>query len=634
MAASNPTGPVGTAATVAADGSYSITLPIATATPIVLTATRPLSTGEVQSLTSVVADKANTTANITTITNVIAALLSPNGNPAQLAAQVQAGTAITQAALTAKTTAVQAVLQAASTALGLTNSNPLTDAFVANGTGYDKLLDSVSAVITPAGASSNIEIALKVQAATDGAQPPTAQFTSNQTAALPALPVVAAANFVAAGTNAKLAQLMADATACYALPLTTRVGTAATGNPAAAVGAASDVTAPVCKGIFFGNNPASYKFNGFLVGRNANNVGSFSGLFRDNSTNQLFDAPAYEYTLPNGDIAISFRSSFSTGLPTTLTNFVRLDPADQKLKLIGNQYRFNGSIQAFMQKREFLTLDQAQWNYYTSGYSMGVDNTGEFSKVEVTAPNGQIITLVPDAAVSFLKIQNKGSTNALRFQWGFVDATKTVSVPEKLTSEAANLAFNTQALTDTEMTAVAAQSAWTYRYFVTGNTTTTPDAVQVYRTRARALSIAELRSRAFPSLSTATINTIVTNASSTTGNVALESTAPVSIAWSVPVGALAPTSSTLFGRYLTGTGTGASATSTAAFTDTLNFAATARSGLLSCSTQSATDTHCAGGTAGGFKPGSTANGLNLNATDTLGRTFASQFNAYLLTITP
>ena len=65
-------------------------------------------------------------------------------------------------------------------ALGLTNSNPLTDAFAANGAGYDRLLDSVSAVITPAGASSNIEIGLRVQAANEGAQPPTAQFTSNQ----------------------------------------------------------------------------------------------------------------------------------------------------------------------------------------------------------------------------------------------------------------------------------------------------------------------------------------------------------------------------------------------------------------------------------------------------------------------
>ena len=224
---------------------------------------------------------------------------------------------------------MQAVLQTVSTALGLTNPNPLTDAFVANGAGYGRLLDSVSALITPAGASSNIEIGLKVQSATEGAQPPTAQFTSNQTAAFPALPVVAVASLIATGTNAKLAQLMADATACYALPLTTRVGTIPTGSPAAAVGVASDVTAPACKGLFLGNSPASYKFNGLLVGRTASNVGAFSGLFRDATTGVVFDAPMSDYSLPNGDIAITFRSTVGSAPPVAQTNVVRLDPADQ-----------------------------------------------------------------------------------------------------------------------------------------------------------------------------------------------------------------------------------------------------------------------------------------------------------------
>ena len=214
---------------------------------------------------------------------------------------------------------------------------------------------------------------------------------------------------------------MADATACYALPLTTRVGTPATGSPAAAVGLATDVTAPACKGMFFGNNPVNYKFNGAWVGRSASNSGAFSGLFRDSATGAVFDAPVFEYGLPNGDIAVTFRTTVGTGLPSVATSFVRLDPADQKLKFMGNQYRFSGSIQAFMQKREFLTLGQAQWNYYSSGYSMGVDNTGEFAKVEVTAPNGQIITLVPDAAVSFLKIQNKRDRKSTRLNSSHVD---------------------------------------------------------------------------------------------------------------------------------------------------------------------------------------------------------------------
>jgi hypothetical protein len=629
VTASNPTGAVGTPQTVNADGTYSITLPIETATPIVLIASKTLPSGEIESYTSVVADTANTTANITPVTNVIAALLSPNGNPAQLGSQVANGTTISQTTLAAKTKSVQDVLQTASAALGVSNINPMTDTFAANGAGYDKLLDSLNTSITPSGTSSNIEIALKVQASADSSQPPVAQFTSSQ-ASLPALPVVAASSFLTTGTTAKLAKLMADSTACYALPLTARVSTA-TASSTAATGTAADVAAAECKGIFFGNSPASYKFAGNSVGRNAAGQGNFTGIFNSTSNGLSFDTPVYEYTLPNGDIAFSFRTTPAGGSSTAQANFARLDPADQKLKFIGNQYDYQGSVQAFMQRREFLTLGLDPWNYFSSGYSLSVDNTGQFSKVVVVAPNGREFVLTPDPAVSFLKFQGKGSSNFLRLRSEFIDTAKTFSVPIKLPSENTNLAFEAPEFTEAEMAALPAQSAWTFKYFLTGNTSTTPNATQVYRTRARALTIGELRARTYAALTPDTINnTIRANASPTSGNVPLESTAGATFAWTVPAGALPPTNSTLFGRYLTGV----TATSSASFTDSLSYAASARSVTIACSTQSAADVHCVGGTNGGFKPGSNANGLNLIAVDSLGRQFANQYNATTLTIAP
>jgi hypothetical protein len=629
VVASNPTGTVGTPQTVNADGTYSITLPIDTATPIVLIASKTLPSGETESYTSVVADKANTTANITPVTNVIAALLSPNGNPAQLGTQVASGTAISQTTLAAKTKSVQDVLQTASTALGVANVNPLTDTFAANGSGYDALLDSLNTSITPSGATSNIEIGLKVKAATDSSQPPIAQFTSNQ-AALPALPAITASSFLATGTTAKLAKLLADSTTCYGLPLATRVSTA-TAASTSATGTAADVAAPECKGLFFGNNPANYKFGGSSVGRNAAGQGNFTGIFNGASNGLVFDSAVYEYTLPNGDIAMTFRTTLPGATPVAQANFVRLDPADQKLKFVGNQYDYQGSVQAFMQRREFLTLGLDPWNYFSSGYSLNVDNTGQFAKVIVVAPNGREFTLVPDAAVSFLKFQGKGSSNFLRLRSEFIDTTKTFSVPTKLPGENTNLAFEAPEFTEAEMAALPAQSAWTFKYFLTGNTTTTPNATQVYRTRARALTMAELRARTYAALTPDTIkNTIQANASQSTGNVALESTAGVTFAWTVPNGALPPTGSTLFGRYLTGT----TATSSASFTDSQSYAASARTVTIACSTQSATDVHCVGGTNGGFRAGSVANGLNLIATDSLGRQFANQYNATTLTIAP
>jgi hypothetical protein len=180
------------------------------------------------------------------------------------------------------------------------------------------------------------------------------------------------------------------------------------------------------------------------------------------------------------------------------------------------------------------------------------------------------------------------------------------------------------------MVALPAQSAWTFKYFLNGNTSTTPDSVQVYRTRARALGMAELRGRSFPTLSAGTISTFTASSSATSGNLLLETTAPVNFAWTIPAGALSPTSSSLFGSYLTGV----TATSRAAFNDSTTYLASARAGVISCSTQNAADTHCSGATGGGFKAGSVATGLNLVATDGLNRLFASQFNAYSLTIAP
>ena len=150
----------------------------------------------------------------------------------------------------------------------------------------------------------------------------------------------------------------------------------------------------------------------------------------------------------------------------------------------------------------------------------------------------------------------------------------------------------------------------------------------LFRSRGRALNMAELRSKSLAVLSADTVNAIIANSSPATGSLVLGATAPVNFTWTVPGGALAPTSSLLTGRYLTS----ATATSAASFTDSVSYAASARSAAISCSTQGASDTHCTGASAGGFKPGSTASFLSLVATDALGRAFTSAYNAYALTI--
>ena len=153
---------VGTSATIGADGIYSITLNAGAVAPFVLTATRSGADGASESLVSVVSSVtgASATANITPITNLIAAKLSPTGDPSKLGAELAAKTAdLSAATVTGKVNEVQAILAPILTATETSGTNPLTGSFSANGAGYDRLLDSVKICVTPAAtlrsASSN-----------------------------------------------------------------------------------------------------------------------------------------------------------------------------------------------------------------------------------------------------------------------------------------------------------------------------------------------------------------------------------------------------------------------------------------------------------------------------------------------
>ena len=636
VVAKNSTGVLGAAVTVGADGVYTLTIPADAQVPIILTASVVTASGEKETYSTVIADKANTTANITHITNLIAALLSSNGNPDQLVVDVAQGGPITQATLNAKTQAVQSILKTATDALGVTAIDPIKSSFVVNGQGYSKFLASINVVISPIATTSNIEIGLRSKALSASSQPIAAQFASNQPA-LPTLPAVQAADFMADGTAAKLAQLMADAQNCYALPLGTRVASAPPGATLV-VGVAADITATQCRSIFVGNDPSQYRNSGSIVGRNSAGSGAFAAIFQASAIGVKFDSAEYQYTLANGDIGIAFRTTLPSTPPVISANTVRLDPTDQKLKFIGDQFTYNGRVTTFVQNREFPVLNLAQWNYISTGYIINVDNVRNldingipvnvFSKVEVVAPNGIVDTLLPSNSTPFMNFKGQGPSNFLRLKSEFKDTSKTGSVPDRLTSEKAASAYASPEYTDAAIAALPAESIWTFRYFFDTNASTNPDAVQTYRTRARAPTMSELRARQFATVTTAVSTAWSQGASPTTGTLGLSTTAPFNVAWSTPSGALAPVNATLVGTYLTGV-TGSARSS---FVDSANFAPTDSSASVPCVTLGAGDIHCVGGSNGGFRVGSEATGLNLIGVDGVGRNIATFYNFGTLTI--
>jgi hypothetical protein len=391
------TGAVVGSGTSAADGSFTITLKAGAVGPFVLQAVR-----DDQTLVSVAPDATSGTINITPITNLIAARLGTSGDPTKLAAEFQANpNLLSSITVNAKVDEIVAMLKPLLDALGATGS-PLTTAFAANGTGSDRVLDSLSIKITPSSATTaNIEVSVR-QADADGVQPTVVQF-SNVTTTITPLPAVTAANLVKPGTAPLIAALLAKMNACYALPVADRVTTPETG-------AATDIKAAACKEIFHGNDPTTFKSNGNVVAAN----GAFGNIFKAGGNNLVFDRGTYEFTRPNGDIVIGYRATDGSGNVTNDTFAVRPDvvAAPTKLQQIGNQYVYDGAIKPYHQLRTF--VNQRSSDYYSSGYVPAVNNTlnagnSIFSKVVVTTPKGGTLTLKPKSGFSTLQLDKAGT---------------------------------------------------------------------------------------------------------------------------------------------------------------------------------------------------------------------------------
>ena len=595
-----------------ADGTYTITLPLTAKPPFVVLAVR-----DDKTLVSVVAEAKDTTSNITPVTNLIASRLSTSGDPAKLADEIKANPALVDAAkLTTKVAEVVALIKPLMDAVG-DSSNPLTGKLVANGTGADKMLDSLSINITPNGANAvNIEVAVKQKLA-EGVDPVVIAFT-NTTKPAAAIAAVTATDLVGSGTAPLITDLLKRMTACYALPLADRVNSTAS--------AATDIIASACKDIFVGSDPTLYKHNGGLVSAKQ----AFSGIFGAGGTGTKFDRGSYEFTRANGDLVIAYRATDTSGNASSNTLAVKTD-TDAKLRAIGNQYKYSGGVNAYQQLRTFISQPAA--TYYSTGYNMNVNNTVDakgasiFAKVVVTTPKGGVLTLKSSSGSSFLPlVKNAGlttesvtGTNFLRLRSVYTDAANSSKNPADSDT---SLFFSSTAQTDADIAAIPAQANWKFEYYLAANTTTTPDETQYYKTRARAMTIAELQTQPLASLTDANIAAAKagTKTNATTGGLFLptSTTGPDSYGWAVPAGALPPTTVTLFGGATV-------ATKAISFNDSASVASTARTASIACSKASATDVHC--DSAGNFVAGA-LNGVTLEATDPTGRIFASFFAFY------
>ncbi len=623
---------VGASTSVGSDGRFSIALSAGAQAPFILTATRTNAAGASESLVSVVpsvsANSASTPVNLSPITTLIASRLSASGNPATLASEVAAGTAtISTSTVNAKVTEIQTILSPLLNAVGVAGVDPLTGNFSTDGTGYDRLLDSLKVTITPASSiSANVEVGIK-QSQADGADPVAISFTNgaSQTpaASIEALPASNTYTLVESGTSAKITAFLTQLNNCLALPPSTRVPSGTS---------AADIAAPACRQAFFGDDPTGYKHNGKQVGA----TGAFSGLFNSGVQNTVFSQGSYEFT-NSGDesIVVSYRSRTAAGAETFDTLVLKGD-TDGKLKLRGNQYDYGGSVTAYHQIRRFPSLNQSASDYYSTGYNISIPKAG-LDHVEVTTPRGGTLVLKPQTGSDNLQLLKgwTGSganpvggtltgTSFVRIRSEYADSGNTAD--PAASSEGDRLFFVGTPYANADIAKLKAQGVWTFKYYLAGAPTTAA-ATQYYKTRARSLTIPELRTQTWAALTDAQRNSLSAAAlpagAGGAGRIPVtDGRANLALAYTVPAGALPPTNLQLWGRYTTDAWV-----SFSTFSDNNKVASTARAGTIACANASGGDAHCADG---GFANPTRIDGIHLWAADTGGREFANFYAFYPL----
>lgn len=496
-----------TPAVVGDDGKYSAEIPAGAQGPFVF----EVSNGT-EKFYSVMADKSSSQLNINPLSHLIAAKLSPTGNPFTLAGEIAAGSAqVTTASTTTEVTRVMEALTPLATALGLGSINPMTTRFNADGTGFDRMLDSLDVKVEPKTGGSQIDLTLK-QAVREDQDLPVISFALGETPAQ--LTGVQATKLVSAGLTPKIQALMKQLTDCYATPLANRVTLNAT--------TASDITSSTCKDAFIGSDPVNYRSSGMRVARGEH----FSGIFTTPHTSAVkFSDPKFLYTVENnvaggpqaGDTVFAYRWKDENGNFQIERAIGRID-TDGKFRLIGNQYKFDVGVTPYAQRRTFLR--QVESTYLSVGYvfSLSCDQLYQrprfgnprILKVKVVPPgfnDSDAITLVPNQTGgvcnnSFFTLATTVTTDemgdaATPSGTGFIRLqSRYEAVDTTATNHPANherfLFFavdNGSDFSNQDIQAIPQFGTWKFLYYSNVTANSQPVATQFFKTTARSMTV-------------------------------------------------------------------------------------------------------------------------------------------------
>lgn len=608
---------VGRSAPVGSDGRFSVELAAAAQAPFALEAVLP--DGERQ-VSVIDGARGTTTVNVTPLTSLIAARLSPNGLPEGLVRQFERAAPPAASEIDARKQEVLQAIAPLREALG-DSTDPVSGSFEVGGTGHDQLLDTLTVTIVPrSDTSASIELTVRT-VRSDDAPLPAVAFGSDTPAGQ--LPQVGSGlrreDLGAAGVSARIEALVAELNTCYSLPVAERVTSTTVFPRSAAL-----VKEGPCKTMYYRADPSLFLDNGAVVGNGAGN-----GLFIEDTL--VFDRPVYEYTRaavadrhPEMVVFTVRWTNTRTQASDSMVVHVRAEDSGA-LKLYGNQYRHPMSARPVVLRQTHVRADSGHMDNLRTGYNLAVrnllrDGQPVYDRVEVVAPVGlersatrDVFVLRPMVGHDLLRMTGQflDSRNSqvvwMGGDWVDPEAARTTATtsgrrvehPIELDGGGAVWVNDPQGRgwTDERIERLSHKSVWTFRYFLRGNTGTTPDAVQTMTTISRAPSIREARRQAFAEFTPATLDGMRRLSAEPTAHMfwmsaradqaaAWPTEPPVlDFGWTVPEGAVSPTSLNGFGRTTTSYSVGWEQRTS--FGRLVSVASSQREARMNCSTPSA-----------------------------------------------
>lgn len=364
------------------------------------------------------------TVNVTPVSDAVVSMLSSTGESTSMLTSLQGGgSAPTAAQIKDKRDVLTAALGGIAAATGTTTDH-FSAPFTANGTGHDKLLDTISinAVADGVSKQANVQIALKL--ATDPENPGASDSlkvinlnSSSTVAAAEAektqVGTIAASDLASSDAGSLYAGLINNLNACYK------------DAPSVRTDGSSTVISAACKKVFYDNDPTKYLNFGQPLGATK----QFAGLFTytGDVTFKPVDKPYLVQDLTGakrGDgvgraiVAMSWvnESGNRENIMLYATKY-KLDGVDL-LGLSGDKNQYGWAVNSHNQKREFPLKGDASYDYVTSAYLISVRDVISSGKsvvdyAAVTTPNGKKILMAsaPGGAARDLAICKVSEVN-------------------------------------------------------------------------------------------------------------------------------------------------------------------------------------------------------------------------------